>query len=240
MKRVHNTRFERVATFEELASLGRDGCLERGLLPPIGGGAPGILPQTGAYPLLGVGSLPNADVAYPGEVWSYKRANGVIVPGSLVRPVMVGSVECVQPVVAGDVIVESGDGIRQQELAVALRQIMTPDINPGSQYNPALGPNEIVNLPIADQDYVRTYHTGVMNLTLVVPDATYAPGDIIGWDPTGVRPAGKAAGNGAWAKHSDDANVVAGSDIFVVHTLPRYYGTSNECVLTCRFLRSNV
>jgi hypothetical protein len=73
-----------------------------------------------------------------------------------------------------------------------------------------------------------------------VPDATYAPGDIIGWDPTGTRPAGKAAGTGAWAKHSDDSSVVAGTDFLVVHTLPRYYGPNNECVLTCRFLRSNV
>jgi hypothetical protein len=195
--------------------------------------------QQGAYPLLGVGALPNVDVASPGEVWSYKRANGVIVPGSCVVPVMVAGVECVRPVVAGDAIVLNGDGFRREELAVALRQIMTPDINPGSQYNPALGPNEIVNLPIADQDYVRTYHTGVLHLTLVAPDATYQPGDKIGWDPGAARPAGKTTGVGAWAKHSDDSSVVANTDIFVVHTMPRYYGPNNECILTVRFLRSN-
>lgn len=201
--------------------------------------SPSALPQTGAYPLTGTGQLPNADVAYPGEVWSHKRANGIIVPGSCVVPVVVAGVECVRPVIAGDAIVLNGDGLRRETLSVALRQIMIPDINPGSQYNPALGPNEIVNIPIADQDYVRTYHSGVLHLTLVKPDATYVAGDIIGWDPTAARPAGKTAGTGAWAKHSDDAAVVANTDIFVVHTLPRYYGVTNECVLTCRFLRTN-
>lgn len=201
---------------------------------------PSALTQVGAYPLLGVGTLPNADVAFPGEVWSHKRANGVIIPGSAVIPVMVAGVECVRPIIAADAPTLTGDALRTQQIAVAMRQIMTPDVNPGSQYNPALGPNEIVNLPIADQDYLRTYWSGVMNLTLVVPDATYAPGDKIGWDPTGTRPAGKASGTGAWAKHSDDASVVANTDIFEVHTLPRYYGTNNECILTVRFLRTNV
>jgi hypothetical protein len=195
------------------------------------------LPQVGAYPLLGVGPLPNADVAFPGEVWSHKRANGIIVPGTCVRNVMVAGVECVQPVVAGDTFVDTGDGLRSQDLAVALRQIMIPDINAGSQYSPALGPNEIVNLPIADQDYLRTYHSGVLNLTLVVPAADYVPGNIIGWNPTGVRPAGKTTGTGAW---DHMANAKAGTGVFEVHTLPRYYGSANECILTCRFLRTNV
>lgn len=229
----------RVATLEELAAYGGDGVRALGMLPPIAGGSPAALTQVGAYPLLGVGPLANVDVAYPGEVWSNKRANGVIVPGSCVIPVMVSGVECVRPVISTDAIVAAGDGQRKENVAIALRQIMTPDVNPGSQYNPALGPNEIVNLPIADQDYVRTYMTGVLNLTLVVPDAAYVPGDIIGWDPGGARPAGKASGTGAWAAHSRDANVVANTDVFVVHTLPRYYGSNNECILTVRFLRSN-
>lgn len=198
------------------------------------------LTQVGAYPLTGVGKLPNADVSYPGEVWSHERANGVIIPGSCIRANNVGGVQCVQPVVAGDTIVSSGDGIRSATLGIALRQIMVPDLNPGSQYNPQLGPNEIVNLPIADQDYVRRYMTGVLNLTLVKPDATYVPGDIIGWDDTAVRPAGKASGTGAWAKHSDDSSVIANTDIFVVHNYPRYYGSANECILTVRFLRSAI
>lgn len=196
-----------------------------------------VLTQVGAYPLLGTGKLPNADVASPGEVWSMKRANGPIVPGACVRNVEIGGVGCVQPVVAGDTIVSSGDGIRRETLAVALRQIMVPDINPGSQYNPQLGPNEIVNLVIADQDYVRQYFTGVLNLTLVKPDTTYAEGDIIGWDDTAVRPVGKTAGTGAWAKHADDSAVIANTDLFVVHKAPDFYGTVGECVLCVRFLR---
>jgi hypothetical protein len=199
---------------------------------------PSALTQVGAYPLNGTGTLPNADVASPGEVWSNKRASGIILPGSLVRPVLVGSVGSVVPIAEGDVIVNDGAGIRKEALAVALRQIMVPDINTGSQYNLALGPNEIVNLPIADTDWVRTYHTGVLHLTLVAPDATYKEGDIIGWNPKGARPLLKAAGEGSWAKIGA-ANVVAGTGIFIVQSPPRYFGANNECILTCRFLRSN-
>lgn len=196
------------------------------------------LTQVGAYPLTTTGKLPNVDVASPGEVWSNKRASGVIVPGSCVRPVLVGTVGSVVPIAEGDTIVTDGNGIRQQSLAVAMRQIMVPDINPGSQYNLALGPNEIVNLPIADKDYVRTYHSGVLHLTLVAPDATYKEGDIIGWNPKGARPEGKTAGEGSWAKITA-ANVVAGTGIFIVQSPPRYYGANNEAILTVRFLRSN-
>lgn len=199
---------------------------------------PSALTQVGAYPLNGVGALPNVDVASPGEVWSRKRADGIIVPGSLVRPIEVGTVGSVIPVAEGDVIVNDGAGIRKELLAVAMRQIMTPDINTGSQYNPALGPNEIVNLSIASGDWVRTYHTGVLHLTLVAPDGTYKEGDILGWNPKGARPVGKAAGEGSWAKIGA-ANVVAGTGIFVVDAPPRFYGEAGEALLTCRFLRAN-
>ena len=77
----------------------------------------------------------------------------------------------------------------------------------------------------------------MLNLTLVVPAADYVPGNIIGWNPTGVRPAGKASGTGAW---DHMANAKAGTGMFVVHTVPRYYGTANESILTCRFLRTSV
>lgn len=201
---------------------------------------PTALTQIGAYPLTGVGKLPNVDIAFPGEVWSNKRANGVIIPGMLVKPVIVGGVGCVEPIAEGDTVVDAGDGIRSQSLAIAMRQIMTPDQNPGSQYAPQLGPNEIVNLPIASNDYVRTLHSGVVNLTLVKPDLTYKEGDIIGYDPTATRPAGKAAGSGAWAKHaSDDADVVAKTDLLVIDRPVRFYGNEGECILTCRFLRVN-
>jgi hypothetical protein len=201
---------------------------------------PEALTQVGAYPLVGTAQLPNVDVAYPGETWSNKRANGTIVPGSCVRPVQVNGIEMVQVVAAGDAIVASGNGIREEQLSVALRQIMVPDINPGSQYNPQLGPNEIVNLAIASNDYVREVKTGALHLTLVKPDAAYAVGDIIGWDAGAARPVGKATGTGAWARMADDGSVVANTGIFEVHMAPRYYGSNNECILTVRFLRSNV
>lgn len=186
--------------------------------------------QVGAYPLLGVGKLPNADVASPGEVWTNQRANGIIVPGSAIIPVNIAGALNQKAVAAGDVL------NTDKQVAVALRQISVPDINLGSIYNPWLGPNEIVNLGIPDQDYVRSYHTGVLHLTLVVPDvAGYVPGELVGWNPAGVRPAGKAAGAGAW-DHA--ANAHANTSIFEVRNW-RPYGTAGEGILTVRFLRSN-
>jgi hypothetical protein len=206
---------------------------------------PSALTQAGAYVISGTGKLPNVDVASPGEVWSNKRASGVIVPASLVKPVLVGTVGAVAPVAEADTILQEesvtkadGTHIRQESLAVAMRQIMVPDINPGSQYSKQLGPNEIVNLPIADTDWVRTYHTGVLHLTLVVPNAAYKEGEVLGWNPEGARPEGKAEGEGAWDK-VDSEGVVAGTGIFIIQAPPRYYGAKNEALLTCRFLRSN-
>jgi hypothetical protein len=113
---------------------------------------------------------------------------------------------------------------------VALRQIAVPDINTGSMYNPALGPNEIVNLPIADQDYVRAYYSGKLHLTLVHPDvAGYVPGEKIAWNPGAARPAGKAAGNGAW-DHA--AAGLAGTDIFEC-TNWRPYGSPVRACSRC-------
>ena len=212
---------------------------------------PTALTQVGAYPLTGTGKLPNVDIASPGEVWSNKRASGVIVPGSLVRPVVVSGVGCVIPVWKEDKDIiatsdeqvdlagsEAGGNFRQETLGIAMRQIMVPDINIGSQYNPALGPNEIVNLPIASGDWVRTVHTGVVHLTLVVPDSTYEEGDVLEWDAKGERPEFKAEGKGAWRK-AGGGEATKGTGILIVHTTPRYYGVKHEAILTCRFLRSN-
>lgn len=187
--------------------------------------------QVGAFPLTGVGALPNVDVAYPGEVWTNRRATGVILPGSAVMPTAS---------VAGEKrykVIGAADEPDTRQVAIAMRQIMVPDVNPGSEYTAALGPNEIVNLPIASADYVRTYHTGGLHLTLVVPQSNYEPGDLIGWNPLGVRPAGKAAGTGAW-DFANDSDVVAGTDIFEVENW-RPYGDNDEGVLTVKFLRSN-
>lgn len=193
-----------------------------------------VLPQVGAYPLKGVGGLPNADVAKSGEVWTNQRANGNIVPGSAIFPVNVSGY-LNQKTVGG------ADTVDERQVAVALRTIMIPDTNPGSLYSDWQGPNEIVNKMIADQDYVRSYHTGVMHFTLVVPDANgYAPGELIGWNPTGTRPLGKAAGEGAW-DHANNAH--ANTIIFECREWRPYgnvtYGTAGEGVLTVRFLRSN-
>ncbi len=205
---------------------------------------PSALTQVGAYPLTGVGKLPNVSVASPGEVWSNKRADGIIVPGTLVKPTLVEEVGSVAEVGTEDEI-EIATGaekttstiVFQGSLAIAMRQIMVPDINVGSQYNPALGPNEIVNLPIASGDWVRTYHTGVVHLTLVVP-GEYAEGDVLGWNPEGERPEFKTEGKGAWDAIESEG-VVKGTGILIVHTKPRVYGSKKENLLTCRFLRSN-
>jgi hypothetical protein len=231
--------------------------------------SPIALTQQGAYPLLGVGKLVNVGVAFPGEVWSNKRASGIIIPGSLIRessaaaeeefidPATGETVKRVAeagegswvPVKTGDTIAVEGAGIRRETLGVAMRQIMVPDVNPGSQYNPQLGPNEIMNLPIASGDWLRCYMSGVLNMTLVVPDASYKEGDVIGWAPKGERPVGKAEGSGAWAKIAttkenkilkEEAPCIAHTDLFVVHKAPVFYGSAGECVLTLRYLRTNV
>ena len=74
-----------------------------------------------------------------------------------------------------------------------------------------------------------------MNLTLVEPRADYVPGQKIGWAVAAARPAGKAAGTGAWS----NAGILTGTDIFEVMEPYRVYGASNEGILTVRFLRSN-
>lgn len=180
-------------------------------------------PTAGAFPLIGVGVLPNVDIAYPGEIFSNKRSVGVIVPGA-----------CVAPSGAGYKQVAAGDAFDARQLAVALRQVEHPDTNTGPS---ALGPNELVNQLIASGDWFRRKYTGAVNLTLIEPRADYAPNQLIGWDPTAARPAGKAAGTGAWTNAA--GGFVAGTDILQVEEW-RPYGSSNEGVLLCRFTRANI
>jgi hypothetical protein len=181
-------------------------------------------PTAGAYPLLGVGKLPNVSVASPGEVWTNHRANGVIVPGAAVAPVNVGGKLRLKQLVALDTP-------NIDQVAIAARQVEVPDVNTGPG---ALGPNEIVNQAIADGDWVRRFVTGAYNLSLVEPRADYVPGQIIGWAPAAARPSGKAAGTGAWS----NAGILAGTAVLeLLEAFP--YGASNEQLLVCKFLRAN-
>lgn len=177
-------------------------------------------PVPGAFPISGVGKLPNVTIAHPGEVWSNRTASGNVVPGAAVAPV-IGAKSKFKQLVALD----TPD---PRQVAVAMRQVEVPDQNSGPA---ALGPNEIVNKMIADGDWLRTYHTGVLHLTLIEPRA-YQPGEIVGWSVAAARPVGKAAGTGAWSNQ----NILAGTDIFEVFEY-RPYGGGNEGLLTVRFLR---
>jgi hypothetical protein len=183
-----------------------------------------MTPTAGAYPLTAVAKLPNVSIASPGEVWSNARANGAIVPGSAIIPVNVSGKLYVE-------VPDDADTVDVNQLGVAMRQVEVPDINNGPT---ALGPNEVVNQTIASGDYVRRYMTGVLHLTLVEPHADYVPGQKIGWDDDATRPAGKAAGTGAWTNET----LIANTTIFEVFEW-RGYGASNEGILTVRFLRSN-
>jgi hypothetical protein len=177
----------------------------------------------GAFPIQGVGKLPNVTIQHPGEVWSNRRASGNVVPGAAVAPVIGAKLKYKQLV--------AGDTPDSRQVAVALRQIQVPDQNTGPA---ALGPNELVNQMIADQDWLRTYHTGVLGLTLCEPRADYQAGQLVGWAPAAARAAGKAAGTGAWS----NAGILAGTDIFEVMEF-RPYGGGNEGLLTVRFLRGD-
>src|SRR4249920_3224516 len=98
-------------------------------------------PDTGSFPLSGVAAgattqLPNVSVAFPGEHWSDGKAAVAIDPGSMIVPLNSGGKLYWQIASAGAVDPRS---------AIALRPVMVPDLNTGSQYGTALGPNEIVN-----------------------------------------------------------------------------------------------
>jgi hypothetical protein len=175
-----------------------------------------MTPVAGAYPIQGVGKLPNVDIANPGEVWSNLKANGNIVPGACIAPVA-GATRRFKQVVA------DADVADRRQVGIALRTVEEPDINSGPG---ALGPNELVNRMIADGDWLRLYLTGALHL----------PGQIIGWHDGAARPVGKAAGTGAWTNVA--ANFVPKTDIFEVIEF-RPYGGGNEGLLTVHFLRGS-
>lgn len=93
----------------------------------------------------------------------------------------------------------AGDSANPQ-VFVASNPVQVPHANSD------VGPRERVNAVIADGDFCMRWEQGFSFWTsLVVPD-DYVPGDLIGWDEDGVRPAGvpSAGGRtaGAWAKNS--------------------------------------
>jgi hypothetical protein len=71
----------------------------------------------------GVGKLPNVTIAHPGEVWSDQRAQGNIVPGAAIIPVNIAGKK-------GKKQIAAGDAPDRRQVAVALRQVEVPDINP--------------------------------------------------------------------------------------------------------------
>jgi hypothetical protein len=155
-------------------------------------------PVPGAFPLTSVARLPNVTLIYPGERWSDRKcmdASGSITPGAAVVPFASGGKLCMRTAAAGDAVTQ---------LAVAQRTIDVPDINPGSIYQEALGPNDIRNLPIVNGDYVLATYSGVFLFTLVNPD-TYNPGDLVGWIPQGALPTGKPGNPGSWGKVTSPA-----------------------------------
>lgn len=150
----------------------------------------------GSFQLTSVAKLPNVTVAFPGEHWSDGKASTDIVPGALVIPINSGGVRFWQVAASGAVDPRS---------AIALRPVSVPDSNPGSEYNPQLTPNDIVNLTLAAGSYVHAYRSGAFHLTLIHPDSSYAPGDLLMWDPASAPPTGKA-GAGSWKKTGTAAN----------------------------------
>jgi hypothetical protein len=184
-----------------------------------------MTPVHGAYPIQGVGKLPNVDIANPGEVWSNLKANGNIVPGAAIFPTVGATRKYAQ--------LAAGDAPDRRQVGVAMRTVEVPDINTGPN---ALGPNELVNRMIADGDWLRLYLTGALHLTLIEPRLDYEPGQKVGWNPAAARPAGKAAGTGAWTNQA--GGILAGTDIFEVFEF-RPYGGGNEGLLTVHFLRGS-
>lgn len=152
----------------------------------------------GSFQLTSVAKLPNVTVAFPGEHWSDGRAGADIVPGSLVIPTSSGGLRTWGVAASGAV---------DPRACVALRPVSVPDINPGSEYNPQLTPNDIMNLTLAQGSYVHAYRSGAFHLTLIEASSSYAPGQLISWDPAGSPVAGKA-GPGAWLVTAVPANAM--------------------------------
>lgn len=188
-----------------------------------------VFPTQGSFPLTSVRALPNVTVAFPGEHWSNRIAQGVIHPGDAVVEVNYNGKLAVRRATADDPVTV---------LAVAKRCVDIPDVNAGSIYNPALGPNDISNLPIQDGQYVHAYYSGVFVLSVATPRA-WAPGELVSWDPAAARPTGKDdVATGAWVLAPVDVNT--NPDVtkafFSVQEFRPYSADGNEGLLTVKTL----
>jgi hypothetical protein len=186
-------------------------------------------PDVGSFPIEAtvggaVSGLPNVSVAFPGEHWSDGKAAVAIDPGSMIVPIASGG-KLYWNIAAS--------GVVDPRAAIALRPVMVPDRNQGSQYYEPLGPNQIMNLVLHPHEYVHSYHSGAFQLTLVTPGA-YLPSDLIGWDPAASRPTGKAQTNitGAWKKVTNAAYA-----LFEVQEWRPVSTDGLEGILTVRSLR---
>lgn len=188
-------------------------------------------PTVGSFPLTGIraANLPNVTVANGPRArhYSNRKASGAITPGAAVVPTYdaAGSANVNTPGNALKMkVAGASDPIKQ--LGIALRTVQVPDQNHG----PAeIGPNEIMNKDIVDGEYVHVYYEGDFWISLVVP-GTYTPGDLVGWQANGVRPAG-VAGVGAWARDSA-ADIDSVFEVMEV----RKIGSGTEVMLLVRKL----
>jgi hypothetical protein len=161
-------------------------------------------------------------VAFPGEHWSNRIAKGAIQPGDAIIETNYGGKLAMQRAATAD---------DPRRLAIALRTVDIPDTNLGSLYGPAFGPNEIVNMPIADGQYVHAWYSGVFVLSVATP-RVWLPGDLVGWNATAARPAGKT-GTGAWVLAADMTAAWG-----TVQEFRPFSANGQEGLLTVRSLRT--
>lgn len=176
----------------------------------------------GSFPLESVAGLPHVSLAFPGEHWSDGKATEAITPGSMVTTVASGGKKYHSIAASGTVSRKHG---------IAMRTVQIPDPNGGPN---SLSPNDVMNEDISAHEYVHVYYSGGFHLTLIEPDDSYAPGDLIAWDPAASRPTG-ISGSGAWKKTSTEANA-----LFVVEDWRPLTGNDEEGVLTVRSLRTQM
>lgn len=207
--------------------------------------------STGPFPLTDVGKLPNIARTHPGEHWSDLRAAGLVEPGAPIFPTAAPADDAGSGTPGGKPVVytpgsrrwfkqvEAGDTPDTRQVALAMRTIEPPF---QGEYPDGWGPNEVVNQDIPDGEYVHAWYSGAFILTLVKPQvAGYAPGTLLGWDPTAVRPVSKrgpaADRVGCWT-HASDVAVVAGTDILEIIEWDEHNSTTHEGSVEVRTLRS--